>query len=243
MNKSKDLNRKRCRDDSIKTPPGLIPAIIQDFNSGEVLMLAYMSKESLQKSIETKTTWFWSRSRDKLWNKGETSGNIQLIKEIKFDCDADTLLIKVEQVGVACHTGEKSCFFNEIPLKIPESKKKIKSLKMQDLEKSGCSGAAEPGFAVQSNLQILDELYQVINDRIINKSEGSYTYLLHKKGLDEILKKVGEESVEIILASKHQSRERIVSEISDLLYHLLVLMAEEKINLSDISKELKKRRK
>jgi len=212
-----------------KSSLSLIPAIIQDFNSGEVLMLAYMSRQSLKKSIETGTTWFYSRSRQKLWNKGETSGNIQTIREIGFDCDMDTLLIKVDQTGNACHTGNKSCFFSKINISEATFHGKIKQLKFQDAEAGG-SG-------------ILQELYDVIRDRIKNGSETSYTFSLHKKGLDEILKKLGEESVEVILSSKHQSKQKVIYEVGDLLYHLLVLLAEKKILPDDIYMELRSRRK
>ena len=212
----------------------LIPAIIQDCRTNEVLMLAYMSKESLEKSIQTGTTWFWSREREKLWNKGETSGNIQKIKEIKYDCDGDTLLIKVEQVGNACHTGSRSCFFRSLDIK-------TKNLEKIDWEKlnfdytyNGLSG---------KSINILYELHSVIESRIKNKSPNSYTYSLHKKGLDEIIKKVGEECIEVILSSKYQKNERAVYEIADLLYHLIVLMVEKKITLEQVFEELKSRRK
>ncbi len=208
---------------------GLIPAIIQDFATNEVLMLAYMSSESLQKTMETKTTWFWSRSRQRLWNKGETSGNVQEVKEIRYDCDSDTLLIKVQQIGNACHTGKKSCFFSEIPLDVKKGGKEIGNLQFKR------------GMILPQD--ILDDLYSVIKERIKEKNEESYTYSLHKKGIGEILKKVGEESIEVLLASKNESRQRVIYEIADLLYHLLVLMVEEKIKLEDIYEELRSRRK
>ena len=212
----------------------LIPTIIQDYKTNEVLMLAYMSKESLKKSIETGTTWFWSRSRKQLWNKGETSGNTQTIKEIKYDCDGDTLLVKVEQKGNACHTGNISCFFNEIDFK-------NKTLSQKDFRSLKSSGKGS-GKA-SSNSEILYELYDVVVLRIEEKATNSYTYSLHKKGLDEIIKKVGEESVEVMLSSKHQAKGKTVYEIADLIYHLIVLMVEKKIKPDDIFKELKSRRK
>lgn len=212
----------------------LIPTIIQDYKTNEVLMLAYMSEESLKKSIETGTTWFWSRSRKQLWNKGETSGNTQTIKEIKYDCDGDTLLVKVEQKGNACHTGNISCFFNEIDFKNKTlSQKDFKNLK----------GSLKDSGKASSNSEILYELYDVVVLRIEEKASNSYTYSLHKKGLDEIIKKVGEESVEVMLSSKHQAKGKTVYEIADLIYHLIVLMAEKKIKPDDIFKELKSRRK
>jgi len=212
----------------------LIPTIIQDYKTNEVLMLAYMSEESLKKSIETGTTWFWSRSRKQLWNKGETSGNTQTIKEIKYDCDGDTLLVKVEQKGNACHTGNISCFFNEIDFK-------NKTLSQKDFRSLKSSGKGS-GKA-SSNSEILYELYDVVVLRIEEKATNSYTYSLHKKGLDEIIKKVGEESVEVMLSSKHQAKGKTVYEIADLIYHLIVLMVEKKIKPDDIFKELKSRRK
>lgn len=215
--------------------PDLIPAIIQDWKTGEVLMLAYMSSESFKKSLDTKTTWFWSRSRKELWNKGSTSGNKQVIKEIRYDCDSDALLLKVEQKGVACHTGQRSCFFNIVEDKDINKAQEQKSLPLADKLKFADSG----GMA--SN--VLQELYEVIIERLQQKNGQSYTYKLHKMGIDEILKKLGEESIEIILSAKHQTKKRIISEISDLLYHLLVLMAEKKIKLEDIYAELESRKK
>lgn len=200
---------------------GLIPAIIQDYETREVLMLAYMNRQSLKKSIETNTTWFWSRSRGKLWNKGETSGNYQKIKQIRYDCDQDALLFLVEQAGNACHTGNRSCFYRKI--------------------ESG-QQPAKLNFG-EDGQNIVDELLRVIESRIKEGSSQSYTYKLHCKGLDEILKKVGEESIEVILAAKHQKKEDLVYEIADLIYHLLVLMAEKKIVLKEILQELESRRK
>jgi phosphoribosyl-AMP cyclohydrolase / phosphoribosyl-ATP pyrophosphohydrolase len=212
----------------------LIPTIIQDYKTNEVLMLAYMSKESLKKSVETGTTWFWSRSRKQLWNKGETSGNTQIIKEIRYDCDGDTLLVKVEQKGNACHTGNISCFFNKIDFK-------NKTLRRRDF--INIKGDPKVSSKASSNAEILYELYDVVVSRIEEKAPNSYTYSLHKKGLDEIIKKVGEESVEVMLSSKHQAKRKTIYEIADLIYHLIVLMAEKKIKLDDIFKELRSRKK
>ena len=204
----------------------LIPAIVQDYKSGQVLMLAYMSKQSLEKTLETGITWFYSRSRKKLWNKGETSGNTQEVKEISFDCDLDALLIKVKQHGNACHTGSMSCFFNKIDRGAGDI-----------IEKAFCMNSGQP------SADIINELYNVISDRIETESENSYTVSLHKKGLDEILKKMGEEAIEVILASKHQSKKQVIYEVADLIYHLLVLLAEKKISIEDIYSELESRRK
>lgn len=202
----------------------LIPAIIQDILTKQVLMLAYMNEDSLKKSIETNTTWFYSRERKKLWNKGEESGNKQIIKKIEYDCDLDCLLINVEQVGVACHTGQKSCFYRDL------DNSKIKDL-IYSYE-----------FDEKKKDKILRELYDLLEKRIKNKVEGSYTYSLHKKGLDEVIKKLGEESIEIILAAKHQDQKALIYEIGDLVYHLMVLMVEKKITIEDIEDELRKRR-
>jgi phosphoribosyl-ATP pyrophosphohydrolase/phosphoribosyl-AMP cyclohydrolase len=202
----------------------IIPAVIQDFKTKEVLMLAYMDITSLKKSISEGKTWFWSRSKKRLWNKGETSGNIQEIKEIKYDCDNDSLLIQVKQTGPACHTGKKSCFYRT--LEDPGTD--------IDFEKNS-KGAGEE--------TVLQELYDVIMERISEKKEDSYTYSLHKKGLEEIMKKLGEEAIEVIIASKHQDKKDIIYETGDLLYHLLVLLVEKKIMLEEIFDELRARRK
>jgi phosphoribosyl-AMP cyclohydrolase / phosphoribosyl-ATP pyrophosphohydrolase len=203
---------------------GLVPAIIQDYKTGEILMLAYMSKESLKKSLETGTTWFWSRTRKKLWNKGETSGNIQKIKNIRYDCYGNSLLVNVEQVGNACHTGKRSCFYRIL----------------KDVEKDIDFNRY---FKEDAEENILDELYSVVEGRIKNKAADSYTYSLHKKGLDKIIKKFGEESMEVVLAAKHQTKKDIVNEIADVIYHLIVLMVEKKVTLEQVLGELKNRRK
>ena len=203
----------------------IIPAIVQDYKTREVLMLAYMDMESLKKSIEEGYTWFWSRSKKRLWKKGETSGNTQKIIEMRYDCDNDAILVQVEQKGVACHTGNMSCFYRK--LKDPEFDIDFK----KDMDTSyGDSG-------------IIAELYNVIKKRISEKKDGSYTYSLHKKGIDEILKKIGEEAIEVILAAKHQEKRDVIYESGDLFYHLLVLMAEEGIEPDDIFGELRSRRK
>jgi phosphoribosyl-ATP pyrophosphohydrolase/phosphoribosyl-AMP cyclohydrolase len=203
----------------------IIPAIVQDYKTKEVLMLAYMNTESLKKSLKEGYTWFWSRSKNRLWKKGETSGNTQKIKEMRYDCDNDAILVLVEQKGEACHTGNMSCFFRK--LKDPEADIDFN----KDMDTS--SGGSE----------IITELYNVIKDRISEKKDGSYTYSLHEKGVDEILKKIGEEAIEVVLAAKHQGKKDIIYEAGDLLYHLLVLMAEEGIEPADIFEELRSRRK
>ena len=188
----------------------LIPAIVQEESTGEILMLAYMNKESMAKTLETGYTWFWSRSRQELWNKGATSGHLQKVISIHGDCDDDTLLVKVEQTGPACHTGSKSCFFNKI--------KQV--IEMNDT---------------------LVNLYETILERKQNAQEGSYTCYLFEKGLDKILKKVGEECSETIIAAKNGNKEETVGEISDLIFHLFVMMANEGIAVEDVMAELDKR--
>lgn len=190
---------------------GLVPAIAQDIATGEVLMLAYMNEESIKLTLETNIVHYYSRSRKALWKKGETSGNIQELKGFYYDCDGDTVLLKVNQTGVACHTGEYSCFFNEV-------------LSTQDYKNT------------------LGDLYKVVLDRKTNPKEGSYTNYLFNEGIDKILKKVGEESAEVIIGAKN-SREELIYESSDLIYHLLVLLVNEKISLGDIYEELTKRMK
>ena len=207
---------------------GLIPAIIQDAETGKVLMLGYMNREAVEKSLQTGRVHFWSRSRSKLWMKGETSGHIQSIQEAYFDCDKDALLLKVKQTVAACHTGHFSCFHNKI------------DDHCGIMEEGGT--VFQPDEVYQGNVTILKELYQVVMDRKNNPREGSYTNYLFEKGLDKILKKVGEESAEVIIASKNRSRGEVIYEVSDLLYHLIVLLADQGITLEEIYGELRKRR-
>jgi len=193
---------------------GLIAAVVQEGSTGKVLMLAYMNKESLTRTFETGETYFWSRSRQSLWHKGETSGNTQRIQQITFDCDADALLVKVEQKGNACHTGAYSCFFNSL--------------------------AGEESETNDIGL-VLNSLSKIFGQRKKDLPEGSYTTYLFKSGLDKILKKVGEEASETIIASKNHNKHEITSEVADLLYHLLVLLAEEDVTLDEIATVLAKR--
>lgn len=190
---------------------GLIPAIIQDINTKEVLMMAYMNEEAFEKTLETKRTWFYSRSRKQLWNKGETSGNYQEVKEIWYDCDQDTLLVEVVPAGNACHTGAVSCFYRSI---YKEEKR------------------------IETSKDIIQQLYQRIVDRKMNPKEGAYTTYLFNKGIDKILKKIGEEAAEVIIAAKNTDKSESVYEISDLLYHTLVLMVDKGISIEDIKGEL-----
>lgn len=190
---------------------GLIPAIVCDEVSKKVLTLAYMSRESLQISMEKELTCFFSRSRNKLWLKGETSGNYQHIVSITADCDRDALVIMVEPDGPACHKGGFSCFTEEV----------FQSEERKD-------------FSYQ-------ELYELIKGRKTEKKEGSYTTYLFEKGLDKILKKVGEESTEVIIAAHAQDKKETIYEIADLAYHVMVLMVEAGISLEDVYKELRSR--
>lgn len=191
---------------------GLIPAIVQDVTTGKVLMLAYMNEQSLQKTIETKETWFYSRSRQELWHKGASSGNRQIVKNIILDCDGDTLLISVEPMGPACHTGEESCFFNLVE----ESK-------------------------AEKQREVIHQIVATIEHRKNNPVEGSYTTYLFNEGIDKVLKKVGEEASEVIIGAKNNDREEIKWEIADLVYHTLVLMNMTDVSIDDIKDVLYKR--
>ena len=191
---------------------GLIPAIVVDDETNQVLTLAYMNKESLGISLEKKKTCFWSRSRQELWLKGATSGNYQHIVSITADCDMDALTVRVKKDGPACHTGEESCFFNTV-------------FENEEIA---------PAFSVQS-------LVDTIEGRKLDPKEGSYTTYLFEKGIDKILKKVGEECTEVIIAGKADDKAETIYEISDLMYHVLVLMIEMGISVDDIMNELKSR--
>lgn len=199
---------------------GLVPAVIQDATTGKVLMLAYMNAVSLQRTVETGYTWFWSRSRQELWNKGATSGNVQKVVDIKYDCDGDSLLLQVKQTGSACHTGEYSCFHNIL-------------WRESNL----------PAVNGQITSAILNELYDVIQQKRIHGGEKSYTKYLFTSGQDKILKKVGEEAAETIIASKNNNNGEVVYEMSDLWYHCLVLLAYHNISPSELLAELGSRRK
>lgn len=214
--------------DSIKfDDQGLVPAIIQDYQSGQVLMMAYMNQESLRKTLDTGNTWFFSRSRQSQWMKGESSGHVQKVKQILYDCDEDTLLIQVEQTGAACHTGHYSCFYRN-------AEGEEVAPPVFDPEKLYKSDQEGPG--------ILYELYDVIVGRQKDRPEGAYTTYLFDKGIDKILKKVGEETSEVIIASKNRVKSEVVYEVSDLFYHLMVLLVEQGVELSDIFAELRSRR-
>ena len=197
-----------------KNSDGLIPVIVQDYTTNDVLMCAYMNEEAFHATINCGKMTYYSRSRQELWMKGETSGHIQYVKELTADCDFDTILAKVSQVGVACHTGNPSCFFNEI-------------VKKEYIEKNP--------------LKVFETVYNIIEDRKNNPKEGSYTNYLFDKGIDKILKKVGEECTEIVIAAKNPDPEEIKYEISDFLYHVMVLMVEKDVTWEEITQELAQR--
>lgn len=193
----------------------LIPAIVQDIENDEVLMLAYMNEEAFNTTMRMGKMTYFSRSRQELWVKGETSGHIQYVKSLTADCDYDTILAKVSQVGgISCHTGAPSCFFNEIVKK---------------------------EYVERNPLKVFEDVYAVIANRKENPKEGSYTNYLFDKGIDKILKKVGEEATEIVIAAKNPDNEEVKYEISDFLYHMMVLMVEKGLTWEDVTRELAQR--
>ena len=197
---------------------GLVPAIVQDANTLQVLTLAYMNRESLERTLETNETWFWSRSRSSLWHKGETSGNSQRVVQVSLDCDHDALRILVVPAGLACHTGAQTCFHNELPSDSQDGERS--EAKPADLE------------------EVLNCLYRLIELRHRERPAGSYTTYLFDQGLDKILKKVGEECAETIIAAKNDDRSALIKETSDLLYHLLVLFVDRGLTLDEVRDEL-----
>ena len=192
---------------------GLIPAIVQDAHTGQVLMLAYMNEESLARTLESGDTWFWSRSRGELWHKGATSGNTQRLVEVRYDCDADTLLVRVEPAGPACHTNRQSCFYRRLP----------------------DGSEVEPPPAAGG---VLDHLEAVIRDRKVHPQDGSYTNKLLDGGLPRIGQKVGEEAIETIVSALSEGDERLVNEMADLVYHALVLLAARNLTWADVEASL-----
>ena len=194
---------------------GLIPCIVQDYKTREVLMMAYMNEESFGKTLETGRMTYFSRSRNELWTKGETSGQFQYVKSLSIDCDRDTILAKVSQVGAACHTGNRSCFYTPL---------------------------VEKEYNDTNPLTVFQDVYDVIMDRKKHPKEGSYTNYLFDKGIDKILKKVGEECTEVVIAAKNPDKDELKYEISDLLYHLMVLMAERDTTWTEVIRELAERR-
>lgn len=193
---------------------GMVPVIVQDYRTNEVLMLAYMNEEAFQTTINIGKMTYFSRSRKQLWTKGLTSGHIQYVKSLTADCDYDTILAKVSQIGVPCHTGAETCFFNSIVKK---------------------------EYAEKNPQKVLEDVYDIILDRRENPKEGSYTNYLFNKGIDKILKKVGEETTEVVIAAKNSKSEDLKYEISDLLYHIMVLMAERGVSWEEVTQELAQR--
>ena len=193
---------------------GMVPVVVQDFKTNEVLMVAYMNEEAFDFTIRSGKMTYFSRSRQELWVKGLTSGHIQYVKSLTADCDFDTILAKVSQVGAACHTGSHSCFFNEIVKK---------------------------EYVERNPLRVFEKEYDKIMDRKHNPKEGSYTNYLFDKGLDKILKKIGEESTEIVIAAKNSEPEEMVGEISDFLYHIMVLMAQKGVTWEEVTREMAQR--
>ena len=198
-----------------KNSDGMVPVIVQDYITNEVLMLAYMNEEAYLQTMKTGKMNYYSRSRNELWLKGETSGHYQYVKSLTADCDLDTILAKVSQVGVACHTGARSCFFREIVQKEYET--------------------------TENPLKVFEDVLNVIKDRKIHPKEGSYTNYLFDKGIDKILKKLGEEATEIVIAAKNPNSNEVKYEISDFLYHMMVLMVEKDVTWEEITKELANR--
>jgi len=195
---------------------GLIPAIVQDYLDGTVLMMAWMNRESLQKTLETGRTWFWSRSRQALWPKGETSGHVQWVRQIRYDCDGDALVILVEQVGeAACHTGARSCFFRPMP-----------------------GDQRDPIPAADT----LSQVFAVVKVRQADPRPDSYTSSLLAKGENAILKKLGEETAEVVMAAKDQDRAALAREMADLWYHCLVALAHYQVDIKDVYRQLQARR-
>ena len=193
---------------------GLVPAIVQDARTGRVLMLAYVNSAALARTLETGEAWFWSRSRGELWHKGATSGNTQRVVEARYDCDADALLLRVEPRGPACHTGHTSCFYRRLP--------------------------GPPGEETNA-APLLERLWAIIQDRKAKPQEGSYTCRLLNAGEPHILKKIGEEAIEVIVAAQSEGNERLVSELADLTYHALVLLAARDLSWTDVEAELTRR--
>lgn len=197
-----------------KNSDGMVPVIVQDYRTDQVLMLAYMNEEAYNKTLETGKMTYFSRSRNELWIKGETSSHYQFVKSLTADCDLDTILAKVKQIGAACHTGSYSCFFNDI---------------------------AKKDYSEKNPQKVLDSVYEVIKDRKENPREGSYTNYLFDKGIDKILKKVGEEATEMVIAAKNPNDNEVIYEMSDFLYHMMVLMAVKNVSWEDITDELSRR--
>jgi phosphoribosyl-ATP pyrophosphohydrolase/phosphoribosyl-AMP cyclohydrolase len=201
---------------------GLIPCVVQDAESREVLMLAYMNRESILFTLNTRQTWFWSRSRQELWNKGATSGHTQQVVRFGYDCDRDTLLAEVVQTGPACHTGSYTCFFESAP-------------GFDQVERSAGAVAGGGRYA------ILDELLETIAERDEQRPEGAYTTYLFEKGLEKICKKIGEEATEVVIAAMKGDTEELTGEVGDVIYHMLVLLQQQKVSFDEVLRLLEER--
>lgn len=210
---------------------GLIPAVVQDLRSGQVLMVAYMNAEALQRTLATGRTWFWSRSRGQLWNKGESSGHVQHVRELRTDCDGDTLLVLVEQVGVACHEGSHSCFSYLPPGALTRPPEQLPA-----------HAPNAPPAAVAGIGPVLAELEVLLRQRLEHPDPESYTSRQFAKGADAVLKKVAEEAGEVLLAAKGGDRPGLVWEVADLWFHSLMVLAQSGIALDEIAAELARRR-
>ena len=208
------LEPKFAWADLKKNSDGMVPVIVQDYRTDQVLMLAYMNEEAYNTTLRTGKMTYFSRSRNELWIKGKTSSHYQFVKSLTADCDLDTILAKVKQVGAACHTGSYSCFFNEIAAK---------------------------DYSEKNPQKVLDSVYEVIKDRKEHPREGSYTNYLYEKGIDKILKKVGEEATEMVIAAKNPNDNEVIYEMSDFLYHMMVLMAVKNVSWEDITDDLSRR--
>jgi phosphoribosyl-ATP pyrophosphohydrolase/phosphoribosyl-AMP cyclohydrolase len=198
---------------------GLVPAVVQDWRDGSVLMVGFMNREALDQTLKTKQVHFWSRSRQTLWQKGETSGHYLLVKDLFIDCDRDTVLVKAEPLGPTCHTGAVSCFFSKV----------------------GDMGMPDHGPSLESLGGIMEQVYRTIFDRKTNPKPGSYVSALYQAGKDRMLKKIVEEAGEVVLGSKNDARDEIVHEVADLLFHTLVVLGYHGITLQEIYQELANR--
>jgi phosphoribosyl-ATP pyrophosphohydrolase/phosphoribosyl-AMP cyclohydrolase len=234
---NQQLSLEQVLDNIRWNEAGLVSAIVQDDATLQVLTLAYMNRESLKLSLESGETWFWSRSRQELWHKGATSGNTQKITSIQLDCDGDALLVRVIPNGPACHTGATSCFFRDISAPGTVIAPATGNAGGQALV------ATQPGttHAATNRFEVLAQLEAIIREREVTRPEGAYTTYLFDKGVDKILKKVGEEASETIIAAKNKDNEELRLEVSDLIYHLLVLLQERKLPLDDVLAELNRR--
>ena len=193
---------------------GLVAAVVQQYDTHEVLMVGYMNDEALRRTLTTGRVTFWSRSRQEYWRKGDTSGHVQYVKGVSLDCDGDALLVEVDQVGAACHTGKRSCFYTDL---------------------------VKEEYKEKNPLEVFENEYNIILDRKLHPKEGSYTNYLFDKGIDKILKKVGEEATEIVIAAKNPDSEEIKYEIADFLYHMMVMMVDKGITWDEVLEELSQR--